>query len=145
MPGLKQGTLDFGRQQIPVLISDDGSQLIVGEILDSTVDPLQEILSKISMDNVPVKGDANAPITIVEYSDFQCPFCKRGSDMLPGLLEDYPGKIKIIFKQFPLPNHNWAKPSSIASLCAFEQGNDKFWAFHDMVFEKQKDRYKTWY
>lgn len=139
MPGLKQGTLDFGRQQIPVLVSDDGSQLIVGEILDSTVDPLQEILGKISMDNVPVKGDANAPITIVEYSDFQCPFCKRGSDMLPGLLEDYPGKVKIIFKQFPLPNHNWAKPSSIASLCAFEQGNDKFWEFHDMVFAKQKE------
>ncbi len=139
MPGLKQGTLDFGRQQIPVLISDDGNQLIVGEILDSTVDPLQEIMSKISMDNVPVKGSADAPITIVEYSDFQCPFCKRGSDMLPGLLEDYPGKVKIIFKQFPLPNHNWAKPSSVASLCAFEQGNDKFWAFHDMVFAKQKE------
>ncbi len=139
MPGLKQGTLDFGRQQIPVLISDDGNQLIVGEILDSTVDPLQEILSKISMDNVPVKGNTDAPITIVEYSDFQCPFCKRGSDMLPGLLEDYPGKVKIIFKQFPLPNHNWAKPSSVASLCAFDQGNDKFWAFHDMVFAKQKE------
>ena len=139
MPGLKQGTLDFGRQQIPVLVSDDGSQLIVGEILDSTIDPLQEIMGKISLDNVPVKGDANAPITVVEYSDFQCPFCKRGSDMLPGLLDEYPGKIKIIFKQFPLPNHNWAKPSSIASLCAFEQGNDKFWAFHDMVFAKQKE------
>jgi protein-disulfide isomerase len=139
MPGLRQGTLDFGRQQIPVLISDDGSQLIVGEILDSTVDPLQEIVSKISMDNVPLKGKADAPITVVEYSDFQCPFCKRGSDMLPGLLEEYDGKIKIVFKQFPLPNHNWAKPSSIASLCAFEQGNDEFWAFHDMVFAKQKE------
>jgi len=139
MPGLKQGTLDFGRQQIPVLISDDGSQLIVGEILDTTVDPLQEIISKISLDNVPMKGNANAPITVVEYSDFQCPFCKRGSDMLPGLLEEYDGKIKIVFKQYPLPNHNWAKPSSIASLCAFEQGNDKFWEFHDMVFEKQKE------
>ncbi len=139
MPGLRQGTIAFGRQQIPVLISDDGSQLIVGEILDSTVDPLQEILSKISMDNVPLKGNADAPITVIEYSDFQCPFCKRGSDMLPGLLEEYDGKIKIVFKQFPLPNHNWAKPSSIASLCAFEQGNDKFWAFHDMVFAKQKE------
>ena len=139
MPGLKTGTIDFGRQKIPVLLADNGQQLIVGEILDSTVDPLQEIVSKISMDNVPLKGNADAQITIVEYSDFQCPFCKRASDMLPGLLEEYDGKIKIIFKQFPLPNHNWAKPSSIASLCAYEQGNDKFWAFHDKVFEKQKE------
>jgi len=139
MPGLKAGTIEFGRQKIPVLLTDNGQQLIVGEILDSTVDPLQEIVSKISMDNVPVKGNADAPITIVEYSDFQCPFCKRASDMLPGLLEEYDGKIKIIFKQFPLPNHNWAKPSSIASLCAYEQGNDKFWTFHDKVFEKQKE------
>jgi len=136
--GLKKGTINFGRQPLPVLISEDGSQLIVGEILDSSVDPLQSVVSKIALDDVPLKGSEDAKVTIVEYSDFQCPFCKRASDMLPSLLEEYDGKIKVVFKQFPLPNHNWARPASIASLCAFEQDNDKFWEYHDLIFANQK-------
>lgn len=136
--GMKKGTLNFGRQPLPVLVSDDGKMLIVGEVLDTTVDPLSEVFSKIELDNIPVKGSDDASITVVEYSDFQCPFCRRASDMLPGLLEEYDGKIKVVFKQFPLPNHNWAKPASIASLCAFEQGNDHFWTYHDLIFKNQR-------
>ena len=138
VPGFKQGQIQFGRQPLPILISDDGKHLIIGELLDSTVDPLKEIRDKISLANVPYKGAEDASVTIVEYSDFQCPFCKRGSDMLPLLLEEFKGKIKIVFKQMPLPNHNWAKQASIASLCSYEQGNDKFWDFHDIVFNRQQ-------
>ncbi|MGI9554102.1 MAG: thioredoxin domain-containing protein [Thermodesulfobacteriota bacterium] len=137
--GLKQGTINFGRQPLPILISNDGSQLIVGEILDSSVDPLQDVISKITLEDVPLKGSKDAKITVVEYSDFQCPFCKRASDMLPSLMEQYDGKIKVIFKQLPLPNHNWAKPASIASLCAYEQDNDKFWEYHDLIFASQRE------
>ncbi|MGI9533537.1 MAG: thioredoxin domain-containing protein [Thermodesulfobacteriota bacterium] len=137
--GLKKGTINFGRQPLPILVSDDGTQLIVGEILDSSVDPLQEVVSKITLEDVPLKGSKDAKITVVEYSDFQCPFCKRASDMLPSLLEEFDGKIKVIFKQFPLPNHNWAKPASIASLCAYEQDNDKFWEYHDLIFASQRE------
>lgn len=137
--GLKKGTITFGRQPLPILISDDGSQLIVGEIIDSTVDPLQEVISKITLEDVPLKGSKDAKVTVVEYSDFQCPFCKQASDMLPSLMEEFDGKIKVIFKQFPLPNHNWARPASIASLCAYEQDNDKFWEYHDLLFANQKE------
>ena len=136
--GLKKGEIKFGRQPLPVLITNDGNQLIVGEVLDSTVDPLQEVISKIVLEDVPLKGSKDAKVTVVEYSDFQCPFCKRASDMLPSLLEEYDGKIKVVFKQFPLPNHNWARPASIASLCAYEQDNDKFWEYHDLIFANQK-------
>lgn len=137
--GLKQGTLNVGRGPIPVLVSDDGKKILVGELLDTTVNPLKEITDKISMENVPMKGNENAEVTVVEYSDFQCPFCKRGASMLPQILEDYQDKVKIVYKQLPLSNHKWAKPASIASLCSFEQDPEKFWEFHDSVFEKQNE------
>lgn len=136
---LKKGNLSIGRQSLPVLMSKDGKYLIIGEIVDSSVDPLVEVMGKISLEGVPVKGDEKAKVTIVEYSDFQCPFCKKGSELLPTLLEEYNGKVKIVFKQLPLPIHNWAKDAAIASVCASKQGNDKFWEFHDLVFAKQKE------
>lgn len=137
--GFKKGEIKLPGRPLPILVSNDGNQLVVGDIYDSTVDPLQEILSKISLKNVPMKGSKDAKVTVVEYSDFQCPYCKRASDMLPDLTKKYKGKIKVVFKQFPLPNHNWAKAASIASLCAYEQGNDKFWQVHDLIFANQAE------
>ena len=137
--GIKQGEIPYGRSPLPILITADGKSFIVGELLDITVDPFKKVLDQISFENVPVKGDENAQITIVEYSDFQCPFCRRGSEMLPKLLSDYKGKVKIYFKQFPLPNHNWAKDASVASLCSYKQGNEKFWDFHDTLFYRQRE------
>lgn len=141
LKGIKEGSFNMGgRQVVPIFVSNNGQYLILGsEIYDSTVDPHKEVMEKISLENVPTKGAEDAPVTIVEYSDFQCPFCKRGKDMLPDLLKEYDGKVKISYKQLPLQNHNWAKPAAIASLCAYEQGNDKFWAFHDTLFDNQKD------
>lgn len=141
--GLKKGSVGGG-QQIPLFVSTDGKYMILGtpglgsDIMDSTIDPHKEILEKISLEGTPTKGAENAPITVVEYSDFQCPFCKRGKDMLPEILKEYDGKVSISFKQYPLPNHNWAMKASIASLCVYEQGNDMFWAFHDEIFDNQK-------
>ncbi|MGH7885906.1 MAG: DsbA family protein [Thermodesulfobacteriota bacterium] len=138
--GLKQGSISLGRgPAVPVLILDNGKSMLVGELLDTSIDPLKEVTDKISMINVPVKGNENAKITVVEYSDFQCPFCKRGAEMLPELLNEYKDSIKVIYKQLPLANHQWAKPASIAALCTFEQGGDKFWSFHDSVFGKQQE------
>lgn len=139
--GLKFGAGEVGRQPIPMMLTDDGNYLIVSELVDTTKNPLQDVVDKISVDDVPMKGDKNAKITVVEYSDFQCPFCRRAAELLPKLLEDdnYKGKIRVIYKQFPLPNHSWARPASVASVCAYEQDNDKFWAFHDTLFSKQRE------
>lgn len=141
--GLKKGAVGGGSQSVPLFVSSDGKYMILGtpglgtDIMDSTIDPHQETLEKISLENVPSKGAENGKVTVVEYSDFQCPYCKKGKDMLPQILKEYGDQVTISFKQYPLPNHNWAMKASIASLCAYDQGNDKFWAFHDEVFDNQ--------
>jgi len=94
---------------------------------------------KISADNDPIIGDPNAPITIIEFSDFQCPFCARFHiQTLPLILEQYieQGKVKLVFRDFPIQSiHPNALPASIAAECANEQG--KFREMHDMLFDKQ--------
>ncbi len=94
---------------------------------------------QVSLDDDPFKGDPNAPVTVVEFSDFQCPFCSRFfTQTLPALQENYidTGKIKLVYKDLPLDNlHPNARPAHIAAECADEQG--KFWEYHDVLFENQ--------
>ena len=89
--------------------------------------------------NDPVLGKENAPVTIVEFSDFQCPFCRRfWIDSFSQLKKDYidTGKVRLIYRDFPLSIHEQAKPSALAAECANEQG--KFWEYHDALFEEQQ-------
>lgn len=87
--------------------------------------------------NAPYYGDPKAKVTVVEYSDFQCPFCKKGSDVINQIKKKYGKKIKIVYKNFPLPFHIFAKKAAEASLCANEQGMNKFWEMHDQMFANQ--------
>ena len=85
-------------------------------------------------------GNPNAPLTIIEYSDFQCPFCARHSfETFPQLKKEYvdTGKVKIVFKNFPLPFHQNAEIAAEASECALEQG--KFWKYKENLFENQEN------
>ncbi|MFO0746933.1 MAG: thioredoxin domain-containing protein [Myxococcota bacterium] len=82
------------------------------------------------------KGPADAPITMVLFSDFQCPFCKKVEPTLAQLMKDYEGKIRMVWKHNPLPFHKDAMPAANASLCAQQQG--KFWEMHDKMFENQQ-------
>ena len=84
----------------------------------------------------PVRGPAEAPITIVEYSDFQCPFCSRVTPTLDELQKKYAGKVKVVFKDFPLPSHPEAPKAAEAAHCAGEQG--KYWEMHDKMFGNQQ-------
>jgi protein-disulfide isomerase len=86
--------------------------------------------------NGPAKGPANAPVTIVEFSDFQCPFCSRLTPTLKQVEEKYGDKVRIVFRQYPLPFHQFAQKAAEASLCANEQG--KFWQMHDAMFANQQ-------
>lgn len=85
----------------------------------------------------PVYGKEGAPITIVEFSDFQCPFCSRGAETVTQLKKKYGSKVRLVFKHFPLPMHHEARPAAEASMCVNEQGSDKFWKFHDLAFKNQ--------
>ncbi len=136
--GFKKGELMVGNRPLGLLVSEDGRFIIAGDVLDTTVDPLKSVLSKIDLRDVPYRGAKNAKVTVVEYSDFQCPYCRRASQMLPKLLDEYEGKVKLVYKQLPLPMHKWARLASASALCVYEQSNDKFWKFHDMVFANQR-------
>lgn len=83
-------------------------------------------------DHDPVRGPATAPVTIIEFSDYQCPFCARVTPTLDKLRAAYPDKIRIIFKDFPLPNHPLAPKAAEAAHCAGDQS--KYWEMHDHLF-----------
>lgn len=91
----------------------------------------------VEVGNAPLFGKTNAPVTIVEFSDFQCPFCSRAAETVTELKKKYSGKVKLAFKHFPLPMHRDARPAAEASMCVNEQGAEKFWKFHDLVFKNQ--------
>ncbi len=83
----------------------------------------------------PAKGPKNAPVTVIAFSDFQCPFCSRAVPLLKQVEENYKGKVRIAFKHLPLPFHDKAQVAAEASMAANEQG--KFWEYHDKLFENQ--------
>lgn len=86
---------------------------------------------------MPSRGPADAPVTIVEYSDFECPFCARVSATVEKVLEKYPEDVRLVYRHFPLPRHPWAEPAAIAAVCAAEQSADAFWRLHDNYFQNQ--------
>jgi protein-disulfide isomerase/copper chaperone CopZ len=101
---------------------------------------------EITKDN-HVRGDFEAPITLVEFSDFECPFCGRHFPTLNKILSDYKGKVRLVYKHFPLSFHPNAQKAAEASECASEQG--KFWEYHDKLFENQTsgyslEKFKQW-
>jgi len=89
----------------------------------------------------PVKGDPEAPITIIEFSDFQCPFCAQIQTTLDQIFDTYGDDVKLVFRHYPLPFHENAESAALASMCANEQ--DNFWEYHDLLFENQEDMTMT--
>lgn len=90
-------------------------------------------------ENTPVFGKKDAKVTIVEFSDFQCPACRMAAGPTAELKKKYGDKIQFAFRQFPLDGkHPRARPASEMSLCINEQGGEKFWKFHDLVFKNQE-------
>ena len=117
---------------------DDAISRIESKIGNNLPSPtLQPV--KISLDDDPIRGNPDAPITIVEFSDYQCPFCARFyAQTLPLLLEEYidEGKVNLVYRDFPVQRiHPNALSAAVAAECADEQG--KYWEYHDTLFEKQ--------
>jgi len=84
----------------------------------------------------PARGPKDAPVTIVEFSDFECPYCGAAHDTVEQVMSTYAGKVRLVYRQFPLSFHPHAAKAAEASLCAADQG--KFWEYHDVLFKNQK-------
>ncbi|MCB0718992.1 MAG: thioredoxin domain-containing protein [Bacteroidetes bacterium] len=88
----------------------------------------------------PSKGKADAPITIVEFSDFQCPYCARATETVKNVMTQYGNEVRLVYLQLPLESlHPWALDASVAAVCAAEQDDTAFWTLHDYYFANQKD------
>jgi len=144
--GYAVGTLDddsdsLSADEIKEIISAVQAKAPAPQPAQTPSQPSAPQTFQVSLDDDPFKGDPNAPVTVVEFSDFQCPFCSRFfTQTLPALQENYidTGKIKLVYKDLPLDNlHPNARPAHIAAECADEQG--KFWDYHDVLFEKQSE------
>lgn len=113
--------------------SPTGEQLFLADKASGTikvvaVDFIQEIDTK----DAPFKGAEKAPVELVLFSDFQCPYCSRVTPLLEEVRKAYPTNVKIVFKNFPLQSHQVALPAAIAAMAAHRQG--KFWQMHDKIF-----------
>ncbi|MBI2021875.1 DsbA family protein [Candidatus Daviesbacteria bacterium] len=129
-----KGSSNTTAQQTQIETTDDNT---LGETTDNSK-PV-----KVALDDDPVLGDKNAPITLVEFSDYECPFCKRHFDeTYPQLIKNYidTGKVKLVYRDYPLSFHDpMATFEAIAADCSKEQGGDEaYFKFHDEIFKRTK-------
>ncbi len=132
-------TIGEDKQAAKFYVSKDGKYLFRGDVSDLTKDPLAETRAQIQMKDAPSLGDPNAPVTLVEYSDFECPVCRSLHDTLRGLLPNYAGKVRVVFKDFPIEQlHPWARTPAIAGRCSYQQDPKAFWKMYDLIYDNQE-------
>ena len=142
VPGLLETTIDLkdgeNSQTAKFYVSKNGKYLVRGEVSDLTKDPLAETREHIQLKDAPSWGDPNAGVTLVEFSDFECPVCRRLHDTLRDLLPKYP-QVRVVFKDFPLEQlHPWARTAALAGRCAYQQDPKAFWKVYDAIYDQQE-------
>jgi protein-disulfide isomerase len=120
-------------------VSADGETIVKGDVYDLNKQPFQTNLDKLTLADQPSFGPANAPVTIVEFGDFECPDCKMEAPILRrDMTEAFGGKVRVVFKNFPLESvHPWARAAAIAGRCVYRQDQAAFWKFYDWIYDNQ--------
>jgi protein-disulfide isomerase len=140
-------TFSFGdkKDDQDFLISKDGKTLIRMTKIDLTKDPYAEIMEKIDVNGRPLRGNKAAKVTIVNYDDFQCPFCARMHETLTtDVLKTYGDKVKIIYKDYPLTEiHGWAKHAAVDANCLTQQNQSAYWSFADSIHSNARSISQT--
>lgn len=139
IPGLADVLISMNKQNpIHVYISPDTPYAIVGELLPFGPDPFAPAREKLKAADGPVAGSAKPAIDIIEFSDLECPHCKKAAPILDKLVTDFP-QVRLRFQQFPLPAtlHPWALKAAEYADCAAQQKPDAFWKYVDTIFENQ--------
>jgi protein-disulfide isomerase len=120
-----------------VYVTKDGKYMFRGELSELAKDPLAENRAELMTKDSPSLGPANAPVTLVEFSDFECPVCRSLHDALRGLLPNYP-QLRVVFKDYPLEQiHPWARTAALAGRCAYQQAPAAFWKMYDLIYDSQ--------
>jgi len=137
-PAVLNGIAPKAAAQVPPGANDSecgstggGCDCAGGPVAEQAPGPVEDV----SVGAAPLKGPASAKVTVIVFSDYECPFCKKGEDTLRELEQQYPGQLRIAFRNQPLPFHQHARLAAKAALAAGEQG--KFWAYHDALFAHQ--------
>jgi protein-disulfide isomerase len=128
-------------QDFVFYISKDGSSILQGTLWDVALNPFKKDLDKLNTSFQPSMGTPGATVVLVEFSDFECPYCKEEAKMLrDNLLAAYPKQVRLYFKEFPLVSiHPWAKPAAIAGRCVYQQAAATFWDYHDWIYAHQSE------
>jgi len=127
------------KQTLEYYVTRDNRLLVIGSIFNLVVDPRQEALRTISLQNQPTQGPARAPVTIVEYADLQCPSCATLHSFLENdLIPKYEGKVRVVFKEFPLVAfHDWSLTAAIANECVYTMNPAAYVPFRTLVYKNQ--------
>jgi protein-disulfide isomerase len=128
-----------GQQSSRFYITSDGEHAVIGEIIPfgaRPFDPMKKALEKGITG--PSRGPKNAPVTIVEFGDLQCPACKAAQPAIEGLIASEPN-VRFVFQNFPLEMHNWAAKGAAYADCVAQASNDAFWKFIAKTYETQSD------
>ncbi len=126
---------DGKKQNLEFLLSKDQKTLVRMTKMDLSKDPYAEKMKKIDVKGRPIRGNANAKVVVVNYDDFQCPFCSKVHQTLfPELLKEYGDRVAFIYKDFPLAEiHPWAMHAAVDANCLAAQNGDAYWDFADYI------------
>jgi protein-disulfide isomerase len=118
-------------------VSKDGKTVLRGDIFDLHKDPYAGVRDHLNAAGNPSVGPENAPVTLVEFADFECPHCREFSDDFASIKQKFP-QVRLVYKDYPLTDiHPWAESAAIGARCAFMQSPAAFWKMHDTIFKNQ--------
>lgn len=119
-------------------------RFLTSELFDTTLDPREQerrqneaLMTDPAQNKAAVRGPDNAPVTVVEFADFKCPFCRNLASMMEQVLPS--GKVRVIFHHMPISSHAWARAAAVGAACAQLQSAAAFWAMHDQIFQHQHE------
>ena len=128
-----------GQQQLKLYVTPDGKHTVNGEIMPFGAHPFAANQKELERGiNGPSRGPADAPVTVVDFSDLQCPHCKDAHPTLDKLVAENKN-VRLVFQNFPLPMHDWAAKAAAYADCVSRSSNDAFWKFISSVFAAQSD------
>ena len=134
-------SFDGGTKDERYYVSKDGQILVNGDVYRINGNPFQTNLDRLSLADLPSLGPANAPVTIVEFGDLECPDCRMEAPILRhNVRETFASQVRLYFKDFPLESiHPWARVAAIAGRCVYHQDAKAFWDFYDWIYENQQE------